>query len=258
VTCAVIGYDVKAPRRGSSEHRETPIHVTATPDSIPLGITSEDHGDRHGLVAHTQTLPIDRNAVQMVVTDLKVDAATIGILYPNARHQYCVFHIIQAVNRNFRAYLTAHRKTHYPQGQRQEAYKASWVLLKAYERLSEEQCEVAQGLLSLHPEVEPFYLTKEMVRRLFASQNVAQAYAWRDMILEHFETHPEVAKTLNGTYALLRNQFDRCSAYLELNLTYKTNNFTEKVMRKLKKIDKIRYHLRTPESRLRHYRFLLL
>lgn len=194
----------------------------------------------------------------MVVTDLKVDAVTIGLLYPNARHQYCVFHIIQAVDRNFRTYLTAHRKANYPQGQRQQAYKASWVLLKAYERLSEEQREVAQGFLCLHPEVEPFYLAKEMVRRLFASQEVAEAYAWKDMILEHFQRYPEVAKTFKGTYALLRNHFDRCIAYLELNLRYKTNNFTEKVMRKLKKIDKIRYHLRTPESRLRHYRFLLL
>jgi len=249
---------VKAPRRGASGTKEAPIHVTALVDSTPVGITEEGHSDAEALISHTTSLPLDREKVEMVITDLGVDAKAIAMLYPKARHQYCVFHIIQAATRNFKKWLKKHRHQNYPEGERKEATQISWAFLTAFERLTNTQKAQINLFLAHHPQVAPYYKAKEMLRRIFAAKTPAEAYAWRDMLIHLMETYPKVAKTFQGTLSLIQNHFERCIAYLQLNQSYKTNNFTEKVMRKLKKIDKIRYHLRTPESRLRHYRFLLL
>ena len=62
---------------------------------------------------------LDAEKVELVVTDmLPAYKEVISELFPNALHQYCVFHFIQHINKLFKAALKLHRYKTFKVGER--------------------------------------------------------------------------------------------------------------------------------------------
>jgi transposase-like protein len=233
-----------APNESSSSKRDALLHLSASPSN-----------DAPALETHFKQLiqkGLQAEQVRLVISDLHPGyPAAIRKCFPNAVHQLCVAHIIQDVNRQLKKSQTAYRQQHLPQGQRQEVYQDCFTLLKNREELSRDEHSVVEKLFQRHPDLELPYCLKEDIRSIFLySTTLCEAYARRDIILDQYTAVPSQMKPV---LALLKNRFDSMVSYLRLGYQTKTNNSVERYMKKFKKIDKVHYHFRTTDSKIRHY-----
>ena len=173
-------------------------------------------------------------------------------MFPNALHQFCVFHVLQTINKTLKAALKEHRYTHFKEGNRKEAHKIALYMLKGQEKLTTEESEKVLDFCEKHPDVMANYALKEDIRALYAlSKSEIQAVAYRDIIVENYQD--KISQPMQKTLDFLTENFENTINYLKLDMLHaKTNNDAERIMRKIERNQKIHYFFRKEESLIRH------
>ncbi|MBU0490228.1 MAG: transposase [Chloroflexi bacterium] len=249
----VLCLDEAYPKRKSTTDDFTIVSVSpsAAGDEL-LHVTTSAQNDAPSLDTHCAALQRAGAQPQMVVTDLKEDyEAIIAQRFSGAGHQYCIYHVVQNINRHFNATMKDFRQT-LPKGTRQRLFRARYRFLKGQENLSGQEAWELGEWLDEYAEtvlVRAYHL-KEDIRAIFQSRSLAEAYARRDMILER---QPEFAATpMSKALRLLETKFDKMVTYLRLELPHPTNNPAERTIRSYRRMARQSYGFRNPASKKRY------
>lgn len=201
---------------------------------------------------------LDAKKVVMVVTDLlPAYNEVIAHTFPNAVHQCCVFHLVQAFNKELISALTVHRKANFVKGDRKEAHKTAFLLLKGQEKLTPKERETVLEFCDLYPQVAANYALKEDIRTLYATVNTpAQAYALKDIIIDQYQN--TISEPMKKGLELFVKHFDKSIAFLQKGYFLdRTNNDAERMMRAIKRIQQTHYFLRTDKTYIRKIKVIL-
>ena len=196
--------------------------------------------------------------VALVVTDmLPAYGSVIAALFVNAKHQFCIFHLIQQVNKALKETLKQHRIDNYPKGERKEAQNIAYLMLAGEEKLSDIARQKVLLFCEKHPELRPNYALKEDIRTLYATaQNPAQAYAYKDILDQTYEN--KIAVPIKKVWTFLKDNFEKTIAYLRTDYKKdKTNNDAERMMRSIKRTQQTHYFLRNSTNYIRKIRVIL-
>jgi transposase-like protein len=196
----------------------------------------------------------------VVVTDMwKAYHSALLDVFPEAEHQLCVFHVIQAVMKHTNQALLTYRRglpkeTEVQQAVRKELWDCRYVLLKASHKLNDRQRKQLEEMLQAHqgtvlPEA---HACKEAILALFReSRDKDDARSRRDAILEQFKDVAGLKKVLN---AIRGDDFEQMIVYLDYENLDKTNNDAERENRVYQKGEKVRYRARKTHTRLNYVR----
>jgi hypothetical protein len=201
---------------------------------------------------------LDADKVEMVVTDmLPAYNSVIEEIFPNATHQYCIFHFIQSVNVFFKTALQVHRTATFEAGSRKDAHKTSFLLLKGQELLTLEEQEIVRIFIEEHPTVAADYALKEDIRCLYASvQTPVQAYAYLDIIQDLYTN--TISESMQKALAFLENNFEKTISFLHKGYFLdRTNNDAERMMRQIKRTQQTHYFLRKEENYIKKIKVVL-
>lgn len=217
-----------------------------------------DSRDETSLVKFLERLEEMGIKPEVVITDMwKAYQGALSEVFPEARQQLCVFHLIQSVMKHVRKAMLSYRrslpkKSEAGQTARKELWEYRYVLLTSHHKLSPKQQERVEEILRQHAGTllaEAYYL-KEAVLSLFrVSQTSAAARQRRDQIIARFSHLPE----LQSVIKLLRGKaFEQMIVYLDYENLDKTNNEVERTNRTYRKGEKQRYRARTDQTRLNY------
>jgi transposase-like protein len=221
-----------------------------------LHLNSADSNDIDAIKEHYKGL-IDKGLypekVKLVVTDMLIAyISVIKVMFPNALHQFCVFHVLQTINGLFKDALKNHRYAHFKEGERKEAHKIALYMLKGQEKLTTEESEKVLDFCEKYPDIMANYALKEDIRTLYAlSKSEIQAVAFRDIIVENYKD--KISEPMQKTLNFLTQNFENTISYLKVDIHHaKTNNDAERIMRKIERNQNIHYFFRKDESLIRH------
>jgi transposase len=229
--------------------------------SIALHANLSDSNSKEAIKEHYREVinnGLDAEKVELVVTDmLPAYDEAIAEIFPNATHQYCVFHFIQAFNTFFKDSLKVHRNEKFEKGARKEAHKISFLLLKGQEKLDAEEQEKVLTFCREHATMGAEYALKEDIRILYATvETREQAYAYKDILVEQYQNiiSPVMTKALE----FFTKNFDKTIAFLQKGYFMdRTNNDAERSMRAIKRTQQTHYFLRKDENYIRKIRCVL-
>jgi transposase-like protein len=196
--------------------------------------------------------------IQLVVTDLlPAYSKVISEIFPNALHQFCIFHFLQLLQKTFQQALKVHRYENFKEGERKEAHQIALSLMKGQEKLNALEREKVFDFCEKYPNVLADYSLKEEIRDLYRfSQSVSQATALKDMILENYEN--KISAPMEKALKVFTNHFDKTISYLKVGILHaKTNNDAERIMRKIEYNQKVHCYFRKEDSLLRHLKIRL-
>jgi hypothetical protein len=216
---------------------------------------------------------------KVVVTDgSNLYPAVLAEVWPDARHQLCVFHVLQditkqvldAVRRLRRQQARRgrggrkrrrgrpsrrqqrRRQRHGPTNKEKAAfvYKHRFLIVKRAEKLSKREYEQLRQMFQYLPQLRRLWHFCADVYQVFSDEQVARlARRRRTLLLKqaHYQEVPELAKALG---LLAGEKFDRMIAFLEspAGQRVKTNNHVERANRKIRFDEKVRYKWRTSRS----------
>lgn len=227
----------------------------------PLHINKSQSNDAAALEAHYKAMidkGLDVFKVELVVTDmLAAYTEVVKKMFPAALHQWCVFHVIQMLNGVFKDALKEHRHKVFKVGARKDAHKISFLMLKGQEKLTREEREQVTDFCERFPDMAAGYVLKEDIRMLYAyAKTEVQAVAFRDILVEQYED--KIPESLEKVLNFLSKEFEPTISYLKLGAPdAKTNNDAERIMRKIKQMQKVHYCFRKDEHFMRHIKVLL-
>jgi transposase-like protein len=194
----------------------------------------------------------------VVVTDMwKAYHSAILDVFPEAEHQLCVFHAIQAMMKHTNKALLTYRrelpkKTEAQKAVRKELWDYRYLLLKANHKLSEKQRKRLKEILDAHQDtvIPKAYECKEAILALFReSKDKEESRTRRGDILERFSDATELKKVLN---VIRGDDFEQMIVYLDYENLDKTNNNAERENRVYQKGEKVRYRARKTHTRLNY------
>lgn len=213
---------------------------------------------------------------QVIVTDgSNLYPTVLAELWPNAKHQLCVFHVMQDLNKLILDAVRRLRKEYARQGnkgrgrkrgrptkaqQRRRAkqgltikdkanfvFKHRFVIVKRLENFTEGDHADFKTIMAYMPSLRLLRKFTEAVHRLFDSKTAHQAWCrWHGLQKSaEFQAIPELAKALA---ILAKEKFAKMIAYLQgpanRQAKVRTNNHVERCNRKLRYIEKVRYKWR--------------
>jgi len=220
---------------------------------------------------------------EIVITDgSNLYPAVLAQLWPDARHQLCIFHVMQDVsghvldaikrmrrelarrgnrgrkrrrgrpkkNRNKKKGLTLKEKAHF-------IFKHRYLIVKRRENLNEEGQDTLAIMLAYLPALRTLRTFMDKVFALFSADQTRQQAGCRRSALarsESIQAIPELAKVIK---MLSREKFEKMMSFLHspAGKQVRTNNHVERANRKLRYFEKVRYKWRRRRSIIR---FLLL
>jgi hypothetical protein len=220
-------------------------------------IDSRDSDALEGFLEQLKAMGIDP---LVVITDMwKAYHSALCDVFPEAEHQLCVFHVIQAVMKHtHKAMLTYRRglpkETEAQKAVRKELWDCRYLLLKANHKLNGRQRKRLEEILHAHQDtvLPQAYECKEAILALFReSEDKDDARTRRDAILEQFDSVPELKKVPN---VIRGDAFEQMIVYLAYENLDKTNNNAERENRVYQKGEKVRYRARKTRTRLNYVR----
>ena len=235
--------------------------ASKTSKSVALHANLADSNGAQALTEHYQDLitkGLVAEKVELVVTDMLAGyQAIIATLFVNALHQFCIFHLIQSVNKAFKASLKDHRVATYPAGERKQAHQTALLMLKGEEKLSETEKNRVQLFCQMHPEILPNYALKEDIRTMYATAKTPeQAYAYKDILQELYAN--KIAQPMLKNWNFIKDNFENTIAYLRKDRPAdKTNNDAERMMRTIKRTQQTHYFLRNEDNYIRKIKVVL-
>jgi Transposase len=215
--------------------------------------------------------------------------AVLAEVWPAARHQLCVFHVLQDVTNKV---LDGVRRLRRAQARRGKAgrqrrrgrqserlkrrarrrgpavkdqaafvYKHRFLIVKRTENLTLRDWDDLAVMFRYLPELRPLWYFCREVYRLFSTEQVIRlARRRRTLLLKRadYQEVPELAKAMG---LLEGNKFDKMVAFLECpgpaGQRVRTNNHVERANRKLRYDEKVRYKFRSERSLERFLRLRL-
>jgi hypothetical protein len=225
---------------------------------------------------------------EVVVTDgSTLYPAVLAELWPEARHQLCVFHVLQDVTAKV---LDAVRRLRRGQARRGNSgrkrrrgrpskkqqrrrqrrgptakekaafvYKHRYLIVKRPENLSEHDSKQLSVMYQYLPELRTLRSFCLEVYGLFSSEAVTRLARRRRTLLLKKAEYQQVPELEEAMGLLDKEKFDKMIAFLEspVGQQQRTNNHVERTNRKLRFDEKVRYKFRTWRSLDRFLRLRL-
>lgn len=214
--------------------------------------------DHDAMVKFLQKLKDMGIRPEVVITDMwKSYAGALAEVFPAARQQLCVFHVVQDVMKHVnKAFLTYRRslpkETAADKALRQELLDFRYTLLTSAPKLSAAQQERVDEILRQHAGtlLAEAYYCKEAVLTLFrVSRTPAAARQRRDQLVQRFGRIPELKPVIT---LLSGKPFEDMIVYLDYENLDKTNNDIERTNRTYQHGEDQRYRARTDRTRLNY------
>jgi hypothetical protein len=225
---------------------------------------------------------------KVVVTDgSNLYPALLQEVWPDAKHQLCVFHVLQDITKQVLDAVRRLRRQQARRGnsgrkrrrgrpskkqqQRQQrrgpsnkekaafVYKHRFLIVKRKDKLSQRDWEQLCQMFQYLPELRTLWRFCGEVYQLFSDEQVARLARRRRTLLlkqEDYQEVPELAKALG---LLQSDKFDQMITFLEspVGQQVKTNNHVERTNRTIRFDEKVRYKWRSLHSLDRFLRLRL-
>ncbi len=227
-------------------------------------------------------------APQVVVTDgSNLYPAVLRQVWPDAKHQLCVFHVLQDITKQV---LDAVRRLRRQQARRGNAgrkrrrgrpskkqqqrhkrrgpsnkekaafvYKHRFLIVKRLDKLSKRDWDDLCQMFQYLPELRRLWHFCGEVYQLFSDEQVARLARRRRTLLLKKADYQEVPELVKALGLLQQDKFDQMIAFLEspAGQRVKTNNHVERTNRKIRFDEKVRYKWRSQRSLDRFLRLRL-
>jgi hypothetical protein len=225
---------------------------------------------------------------RVVVTDgAKLYPAVLKEVWPAARHQLCVFHVLQDVTnkvldavrrlrrRQARRGKAGRKRPRGRQGEKQKrrarrrgplnkekaafVYKHRFLIVKRTENLTRKDWENLGQMFRYLPELRTLWYFCREVYQLFSTEQVIRLARRRRTLLLKKQSYQEVPELTKAMGLLEGEKFDKMVAFLECSegARVRTNNHVERANRKLRYDEKVRYKFRSERSLDRFLRLRL-
>jgi hypothetical protein len=225
---------------------------------------------------------------QVVVTDgSPLYPAVLKEVWPTAKHQLCVFHVLQdvtnkvldAVKRLRRAVARRGNAGRKRRRGRQSAkqkrrarrrgltakekasfvYKHRFLIVKRSENLTKKEWDNLGVMFAYLPELRPLWYFCCEIYQLFSTEQVIRLARRRRTLLLKKASYQEVPELVKAMRLLEGEKFDKMVAFLEspTGQRVRTNNHVERANRKLRYDEKVRYKFRSERSLDRFLRLRL-
>jgi Transposase len=261
--------------------RRTLLLATDPINDFPVAFALVSRNDQDHMERFLNNLAQHGFRPQVVVTDgSSLYPKLLAAIWPDAKHQLCIFHVIKDINecvldavRQVRRRLQAQgrkgprRKRGRPKRSeqrrcRQESrrrekasyiFKHRFVLTKRPEHLTFAEHKVLRTLLAYAPSLRSVRAFVEEVHELFADKQTPEQARARLMQLRQkpeYQADPNLARAL----AILEPaQFEKMITFLHMPLgqRVRTNNHVERSNRRLRYYEKVRYRWRRRQTIVR-------
>jgi Transposase len=215
---------------------------------------------------------------KVVVTDgSNLYPAVLKEVWPAAKQQLCVFHVLQDVTNKVLAAVRRLRRSQARRGnggrprrrgrgaqgrgrQRRRGptvkekatfvYKHRFLIVKRSNKLSEREWTELRQMFEYLPELQTLWHFCAEVYQLFSTDQVVRlARRRRTLLLKHAE-YQEIPELVSAMGLLKKEKFDKMVVFLECpaGQRVRTNNHVERTNRKLRFDEKVRYKFRTQRS----------
>jgi Transposase len=225
---------------------------------------------------------------KVVVTDgSNLYPAVLREVWPAAKHQLCVFHVLQDITtkvldgvRRLRRQQARRgnggrkRRRGRPRKEQQArtrrrgptskekatfVYKHRFLIVKRSENLDRKDWDNLCQMFHYLPELRPLWYFCQEVYQLFSAEQVVRLARRRRTLLLKKASYREVPELAEAMGLLQGEKFDKMVAFLECSAgaRVRTNNHVERTNRKLRFDEKVRYKFRTQRSLERFLRLRL-
>lgn len=263
--------------------RYTLLLATDPLSDFPVAFALVESNDQQHMRRFLNNLKQRGFSPEVVITDgSNLYPTVLAELWPDARHQLCIFHVMQDISNHVldvvkrmrremarRGKRGRKRKRGRPRKGRKRAkapalkekahfiFKNRYLIVKRRENLSETEEDTLAKMLAYSPPLKTLQTFMGKVFALFsADQTRQQAGCRRNALVQSpsFQAIPELAKAIA---MLSPEKFDKMMAFLHspAGKQVRTNNHVERANRKLRHFEKVRYRWRRRRSIVR---FLLL
>jgi hypothetical protein len=216
---------------------------------------------------------------QVVVSDgSNLYPAVLAEVWPEAKHQLCVFHVLQDVTKKVldgvrrlrrqqarrgkagrkrrRGWASkarqAQRRRRGPTNQEKArfVYKHRFLIVKRTEHLDRKDWDNLIQMFRYLPELRPLWYFCRDLYRLFSTEQVIRLARRRRTLLLKEASYQEVPELVAALGLLKGEKFDQMVAFLEcpLGQRVRTNNHVERTNRKIRFDEKVRYRWRSQRS----------
>jgi len=263
--------------------RYTLLLATDPLGDFPVAFALVDANDQDHMRRFLKNLKTRGFSPAIVITDgSNLYPTVLAQLWPDARHQLCIFHVMQDIsghvldaikrmrrelarrgnrgrkrrrgrpkkNRNKKKGLTLKEKAYF-------IFKHRYLIVTRRENLSEAEQKLLETMLAHLPVLRTLRTFMDKVFALFSADQTRQQAGCRRSALvrsESIQAIPELAKVIK---MLSPKKFEMMMAFLHspAGKQVRTNNHVERANRKLRYLEKVRYKWRRRRSIIR---FLLL
>jgi hypothetical protein len=225
---------------------------------------------------------------KVVVTDgSNLYPAVLAEVWPAAKHQLCVFHVLQDITNKVLDGVRRLRRGQARRGkggrkrrrgrksQEQQArarrrgptakekaafvYKHRFLIVKRTENMTRKDWEDLGQLFEYLPELRPLWYFCREIYLLFSTEQVIRLARRRRTLLLKKASYQEVPELVKAMGLLEGEKFDKMVAFLECpaGQRVRTNNHVERANRKLRYDEKVRYKFRSERSLDRFLRLRL-
>jgi transposase-like protein len=265
--------------------RNTLLLATDPLQDLPVAFALVAGNDKDHMRRFLKNLRTWGLVPEVVVTDgSNLYPAVLAELWPAARHQLCVFHVLKELHkgvldavRRLRRGLSRRgnrgrkrKPGRRPKGRARRrgltnkeksafVFKHRWLIVRRRDKMSDQERADLATMLSYLPELKPLRDFVDRLGMLF-EEGQGEALAWgRHAALVASRTFlavPELAKAIE---ALAAEKFAKMIAFLKSPACrrVRTNNHVERVNRKLRYEEKARYKWRTRRTTVRFLVLLL-
>jgi transposase-like protein len=229
-------------------------------------------------------------APKVVVTDgSNLYPALLKEIWPNAKHQLCVFHVLQDINNKILAAVRRLQRAQKRRGnggrkrrrgrltekQKRRArrrgptnkdkaafvHKHRFLIVKRTENLTKRDWEKLVTMFGYLPELRELWHFSREVYQLFSSEQVLRLARRRRTLLLKQASYQEVPELVKAMGLLEEQKFDKMVTFLKdtqvSGAAVRTNNHVERANRKLRYDEKVRYKFRSQRSLDRFLRLRL-
>jgi transposase-like protein len=263
--------------------RYTLLLATDPLSDFPVAFALVDANDQDHMRRFLKNLKLRGLSPEIVITDgSPLYPAVLAELWPEARHQLCIFHVMQDISAHVldavkrmrremarRGKRGRRRKHGRPKKGRKKKtvptlkekakfiFKYRHLVVKRRENLNTVEEETLTTMLAYQPALKTLRTFMDKVFALFSADQTRQQAGCRRSALartERFQAIPELAKAIE---MLSPEKFEKMMSFLHsaAGRQVRTNNHVERANRKLRHFEKVRYKWRRRRSIVR---FLLL
>jgi hypothetical protein len=264
--------------------RYTLLLATDPLSDFPVAFALVDANDQDHMWRFLNNLKTWGFSPEIVITDgSNLYPAVLAELWPDARHQLCIFHVMQDITHHVLDAVKRMRREMARRGKRGRKrgrgrpkksrrrnkkepklqakakfiFKHRHLIVKRCENLSEAEQDTLVTMLAYQPALAILRNFMDKVFALFSDDQTRQQAGCRRSALVRTASFQAIRELAKAMEMLSPDKFDKMMSFLhsEVGRRVRTNNHVERANRKLRYFEKVRYKWRRRRSIVR---FLLL